>query len=164
MRPRRRRRVMMKVEGTENDTEKSKDDDCTKGCDSTDDIFSPHKVIKSEDENNSIPDEENENNKIHNHTNSSRDEICDGNPSENGVPVDTKVEELSENERNHDSSQSSNKVLNNNQHMEDTKTPFKICRLCLVFVDDNFIPLDKVMVMLQIVLPEVVSTKPFFIE
>lgn len=80
------------------------------------------------------------------------------------VDLPTKVEdvskELAENSGEGPSSvetKRENEILMNKAPLEDTKSPFKICRLCLVFVDDNFIPLEKVMVMLQIVLPEVVS-------
>lgn len=36
------------------------------------------------------------------------------------------------------------------------RNSINICRLCLVFIDDNFILLENILAMLQIVLPEVV--------
>ncbi|CAH1980414.1 unnamed protein product [Acanthoscelides obtectus] len=38
---------------------------------------------------------------------------------------------------------------------QDDETKVKICRLCLVFIDDEGIPIGKILPMLQIVLPEV---------
>lgn len=42
------------------------------------------------------------------------------------------------------------------ESVEVEKNSVNICRLCLVFIDDNFIPLENILAMLQIVLPEVV--------
>lgn len=149
---------MMKVEGTEEVTESTKDGD-SKICDETEETLDPSKTVKNEEENNesqAVPDE----NTVVNNGNTT-------NPSENELemPNIPKVEDTSE-DTTGDNTETPNSVenkcenlLNNKKPLEDTKSPFKICRLCLVFVDDSFIPLEKVMVMLQIVLPEVVSKR-----
>ncbi|KAG5889569.1 hypothetical protein JTB14_018554 [Gonioctena quinquepunctata] len=41
------------------------------------------------------------------------------------------------------------------ESVEVEKTRVKICRLCLVFIDEHFVPLNNIFAMLQIVLPEV---------
>lgn len=141
---------MMKVEETEEGTESTKDD---KICDENEETFDPSKTVKNEETSitQAVPDDKS----IVNNGNTN----CADNETE--MPNIPKVEDTSE-DIGGDYSGTSNYVRNacenhlNKQSMEDTKTPFKICRLCLVFVDDSFIPLEKVMVMLQIVLPEVV--------
>lgn len=149
MRPKRKRRIMMRVEGTETETST---DESNKNCDATEDTFDPNKIVKSEDEDKVVEDTHDGDSTV-NGTNNSL--------TENELPVSTKVEDVStdntedENRTRHLRNKCA-KISNNQNALEDTKTPFKICRLCLVFVDDSFIPLEKVMVMLQIVLPEVV--------
>lgn len=69
--------------------------------------------------------------------------------SENDQLMEMKEPEFSE------KNETSSEVVNEPLDVE--KSRLKICRLCLVFIDDNFIPLEKVVAMLQIVLPEVVS-------
>lgn len=140
---------MMKVE-TEEVTESTKDDN--KICDENEETFDPSKTVKNET---SITQAVSNDKSIVNNGNTN----CADN--ETDMPNIPKVEDTSE-DFGGDHSGMSNSVENkcenhlNKQSLEDTKTPFKICRLCLVFVDDSFIPLEKVMVMLQIVLPEVV--------
>lgn len=150
MRPKRRRRMMMKVEETENLT-----DNTNNTCNETDEPCDPNKTVKNEegsDTNETISDGDN---KVINGT-------CNSSTKENEIPTTTKIEDVS-NGSDGDDIVKSNCTENNcensstNKPSGDTKNPFKICRLCLVFVDDNFVPLEKVMVMLQIVLPEVVS-------
>lgn len=73
------------------------------------------------------------------------------NNSENNQLSDTKEptkEPLGNNEENCDAEK---------EPLDVEKSRVKICRLCLVFIDDNFISLEKIVAMLQIVLPEVVS-------
>lgn len=147
----------MKVEGTEEVIEGTKEDD-NKICDENEETFDPSKIVKNEEETNqtqAVPDDKN----IVNNGNTN----CADNETE--MPNIPKIEGTLEDTAGDDSGTTNsveNKcedLLNNKQPLEDTKSPFKICRLCLVFVDDSFIPLEKVMVMLQIVLPEVVCTQ-----
>lgn len=141
----------MKVEGTEDVTETPENDE-SKICDATDGTVDSNEIVKTENDERqteSVPDG---NNVINNESAT--------NCLENVTETLTKLENTSKDAPDietpkHKEEQCEN--LMNNELSEDKKTPFKICRLCLVFVDDSFIPLEKVMVMLQIVLPEVVS-------
>lgn len=157
MRPKRRRRIMMKVEGTETVTETPVDNSNKTTSDVTEGTFDSTKTVKNEDDNNAIESILSDDIKVNNG-------ITDPPEKRNEIPGTTKEEDISKDSTEDDNqilSPVENKcenVLNDKKHLEDTKNPFKICRLCLVFVDDNFIPLEKVMVMLQIVLPEVVRS------
>lgn len=139
----------MKVEGTEDVTETPENDE-TKICDATDETVDPNKIVKNENDESqtgSVPDG---NNVINNESAN-----CLENVNETLTKLENTLKDAPDNETpKHKEGKCENM---NNESSEDKKTPFKICRLCLVFVDDSFIPLEKVMVMLQIVLPEVVS-------
>lgn len=144
---------MMKVEGTEEVTESTKDGD------ETEETFDPSKTVKNEEENNEIQAVPDDNSVVNNGN------TINSLENETEMLNIPKVEDTSEDTAG-DNTETPNSLenkcenlLNNKQPLEDTKSPFKICRLCLVFVDDSFIPLEKVMVMLQIVLPEVVSIR-----
>lgn len=142
---------------TEATNENGKRNASKKNPDESEEVYYSNKKIKNEDENSQTEP-------------GSDDNIVNNADSNSVIPesdllVTTKVEELpKEPVVNHTSSEVSSALVEpkcedveNKNAVQDTKNPFKICRLCLVFVDDNFVPLEKVMVMLQIVLPEVVS-------